>query len=305
YQEIKPSVKANLFINKGKLYAALHESKLALNCFDSAFLYATTPDQKASIKIHKMFFFINHKDFRGALAEFSYLEPLLKQDSINSQNKAKIYMGAGGAFVAAGDYKNATKYLSQADSMSRFLLATDARILKHFMSDLYYQTGQYRKAYELHYAYHETEDSIRSREIQLKVSELDTRYRTAEKDKTLAEQQLLIMKSSRQLYKSNVISVSIVATLIILLLLLWLRYTYQKRKNQRLESAQEIGRLNALREGEEKERHRLSHELHDGINSSLAATSSYLHTLAEMYPTVAVAVPFQKIRQMLQSVSSE
>lgn len=305
YQGIPPKVKSLLYINKAKLYHALKDTVRPLAYLDSAYLYARSVNEQVGIRIHKMSFFNLTGAHDATLAEFSRLLPMLQSDSILPQLKAKAYMVSGDAFNETGDYKHAQRYLLQAETLSRFLLKTDARILQHFLSDLYYHTGQYKKAYNLHHAYHETEDSVRSKDIQLKVSELETQYRTVQKDKALAEQQVQIMKSGKQLYKNKMISVGIVAVLIILLLLLWLRYAHQKRKNQQLESAQEVGRLQALMEGEEKERHRLSHELHDGVNSSLAASSSYLHTLAELYPAMAAAPAFQKMKQMLQSASSE
>src|SRR5690606_24861270 len=104
-------------------------------------------------------------------------------------------------------------------------------------------------------------------------------YRTAQKDAALAKQKALVAESHNQLYQSRLTSAILVAGLVILLLLVWLRYYYLQKKNYQLKTGQAIGRLEALLEGEERERTRLSQELHDGVNSSLAATTSFIQMM--------------------------
>jgi signal transduction histidine kinase len=298
-------LKKMLYTNKASVYKGLQDYGKALMYFDSALVYAGSPNEIADVHCRRMFFFNTLKAGKEALAELKALEPYLAGNEISMQNRAKINMAASSAYVLLGDYQKAGMYLQRAQALSGSLLNSDKRVLQHKLVDYYYTTGNYKKAYDLHAEYHEMEDSIRSREIQVKVSEQETRYRTAQKDKLLAKQRVRLLENDRIVQRNWTITAAMVTILVVLLLLAWLRYSFQKRRNQALQDRQEINRLQLIMEGEERERTRLSRELHDGVNSSLAATASYVRIVEQQYPAMQDSVPFQKVKQLLQSTSNE
>lgn len=113
------------------------------------------------------------------------------------------------------------------------------------------------------------------------MNQLEIQYRTAEKDKKLALQALSLAKQQKALSERNtLIAIIIAGVLLAGLLLLW-RYRHSKRQQQHKE---EVSHLKGIIEGEEKERYRLAHELHDGINAQLAAIQAHLTAGASSFP---------------------
>lgn len=108
------------------------------------------------------------------------------------------------------------------------------------------------------------------------MGELLVRYEAEKKDKLLAQQQLLIQQKNT--------STKIWLLIGVVLLIIGLVYLYQVKRNQAqkiklLHQENENAVLNALMEGEEKERNRISRELHDGVAAMLGATQMSLQAL--------------------------
>lgn len=97
----------------------------------------------------------------------------------------------------------------------------------------------------------------------------------------LIKQELFLIKNS----KEKQIFYILVITLILITGSLWYFFKQrQKLKNKEIETLkqnQEIAQLEALIDGEEKERKRIAQELHDGLNGDLSAIKYRLSTLEE------------------------
>jgi signal transduction histidine kinase len=97
----------------------------------------------------------------------------------------------------------------------------------------------------------------------------------------LLRQELNLTKS----IKEKQIFYILVGTLILITIGLWYFFKQrQKFKNKEIESLkqnQEISNLEALMDGEEKERKRIAQELHDGLNGDLSAIKYRLSTLED------------------------
>lgn len=97
----------------------------------------------------------------------------------------------------------------------------------------------------------------------------------------LLKQELNLIKSNeeKQIFYFLIVALSLV--------LIGLGYFFKQRqilKNKEIESlkqSQEIAKLEALIDGEEKERRRIAQELHDGLNGDLSAIKYRLSTLEE------------------------
>lgn len=108
------------------------------------------------------------------------------------------------------------------------------------------------------------------------MGELLVKYEAEKKDKLLAQQQLLIQQKNT--------SIKIWLLIGTVLLIIGLVYLYQVKKNQSqriklLHQENENAVLNALMSGEEKERNRISRELHDGVAAMIGATQMSLQSL--------------------------
>lgn len=172
---------------------------------------------------------------------------------------------------------------------------TQIRDLLFNLSLAYDSLGKYDSAYIFHKAYTELSDSIFTLEKANEVARLETRFQVAEKD---AQNQLLASEGQR---KSIVIwAVSVIAILGGIIALLAIRHQRRKRQaelalaeqqhkadTQRivdLIQTQELRTLEALMEGEERERSRLASELHDSMGSLLATVKLYFSQLEDYGP---------------------
>ncbi len=151
------------------------------------------------------------------------------------------------------------------------------------LSGFYEDLGNYKKAFFFLKKHHDLNDSIYSQDKSKDYNSMKTKFEVAEKDNriTLLTKQKEIEETKRK----YIILVSIV----ILLFLLFLTYLLRNRiKNQkRLREKehefflQEIKTKKALSliEGQEKERNRLSKELHDGLGGQLSGIKSMLQAV--------------------------
>lgn len=148
-------------------------------------------------------------------------------------------------------------------------------------------------------------DSITDKEVKHRVNALDIAYRSGEKDQIISQNEGLLAEKERKLWQGRLQFWGAVSIAVILLLLLGMRYFYLRQKNKRLRSDRELERLKARIEGEEQERVRLAYELHDGINSQLAATHAYVEAVGKLYPQKEAKASLEHIRDMLSATSSE
>ena len=102
-----------------------------------------------------------------------------------------------------------------------------------------------------------------------------------ENENILLKQELDLVKNQREKQIYLIASIS----LIVLALGIWFFYRQkQKIKNKEiitLQQQQNISKLQALFEGEEKERNRLAQELHDGINGDLSSIKFQLSSISD------------------------
>ncbi len=125
-------------------------------------------------------------------------------------------------------------------------------------------------------------DSIRLSKNRALLAEADRKYETEKKDKEIILKNLQIQQQQARM--NYLLGVSLF--LLFASFLLWfLHKQRQKRKNQEiitLKREYQIKSLEALIEGEEKERYRIAKELHDGINGDLSTIKYKLSSLLEM-----------------------
>ncbi|TYA92164.1 hypothetical protein FUA24_01665 [Seonamhaeicola marinus] len=149
--------------------------------------------------------------------------------------------------------------------------------------------GNYKKSNEYLQKHVKIMDSLSSEKNKKSLANAEAKYQTAKKDKEIATKQLEIKEKETEIQKekaqNNYMLGAIVFLTIATILLVVLFKQRQKRKNQELLTLRrefQIKTLESLIEGEEKERHRVARELHDGVNGDLAAIKYKLSTLLEM-----------------------
>jgi signal transduction histidine kinase len=144
------------------------------------------------------------------------------------------------------------------------------------------QALQYRKRYEA------LNDSLLGASTRKHVEQLEIAYQTAEKDKELAEKKLLLSEKDVELLRKGkwrAIYLLATALLAALALMIWLRYRHRRKlldqQVQTLEKEKTVQVLEALMQGEEKERVRLSKDLHDGVGGLLSAVKMHFSAIRQ------------------------
>ncbi|HVW98895.1 MAG TPA: sensor histidine kinase [Candidatus Babeliaceae bacterium] len=258
----------------------------------------------------------------------------------------------GAALIAAGEYGKALPYLRTAINLSKanyHELVLDASCtlgdaLRHMhryseaeailvtalketksvntrdnyvkcysqLIEVYKATGQYKKAMDCMDSVAVLKDSMMGAENAKAISQMEFKYQTSEKDKELAQNQLLIAKQKNKLAQKNMLIVSVVPGIILLSLLLWLRYKNSRNKQylqaeqiKRLQYENTISVLKGIVQGEENERGRIARELHDGIGGMLSAAMMRFATIRHANETIVKISAYREAMTMLDEIGEE
>ncbi len=214
---------------------------------------------------------------------------------INKGNEALTTIG--NAYLQLGDYAKARHYLGYAWTIEH-MEPEEKLFVAEKLADLYARTHKYKKAYELQRSYITLNDSLKNATVVASVNELETRYRTSEKDREIIAGRLKISNQEKKMAEKNslIFGIAFIAMTIIMLLL-W-RYFYVSQKNRKLKNMKEIEYLKAVMEGEQKERARIATELHDSIVSELTIVKMNLEVAA------ASSVPSGDFKGSLHQLSA-
>jgi signal transduction histidine kinase/predicted small secreted protein len=247
----------------------------------------------------------------------SYLEEalLLKGDiDPNYQNTNVALMGK--LYLSMGNYKLAEQYLQRSlHTAEQLNIARDLTEGHRVLSELYAQTGNFRKAYDHQFTYTQIKDSIEGISSKQNINQLEVKYRTAQKDKELVEKKLQISRQGAQIKQKNIWIIGISSGALLLAAIAALLYSlyrsswhqkrFQEEKFRTLEQEQEIGQLRAMMKGEEKERIRIAQDLHDGIGGMLASIKMNLNAIKEDKQELQSMPGFQKVTDMLSDTATE
>lgn len=301
----KPGALSTAFINRGNWHLNHKEFKKAIQYLDSAAFIAHEyglADQLASTAQFKMSLYTQLGQPQEALKILPEALIQIKEPDVSADNKFLIYIYASNANRLQKNYKKAFKYILLAKGLDTLIKPIIQVKLPHEQAEWHLAMGQYKKAYILHAKTHFLMDSLSGKALAFKVSELETQYRTAEKDREIAQSHLQLVAVQKKVAEKNnlILSVSLLGTIAILILS-WL-YMYRNRKQK---AEKEIEHLKGIMEGEENERARMAHDLHDSVNSRLAATQSYLVALKQEHPYLDQSSDFNRVTRTLAETSAE
>lgn len=162
--------------------------------------------------------------------------------------------------------------------------------IHEILSATYDAIGEFRKAYLHKTAY---TDLVTDHEVQKEKSKLLALRYSIEKASALAEKQLLISEQEAKIREKNfwIGATSLGTLLLATTLFAFYRNNKSKQKLQtssitNLKQEKEIAQLQAKVEGEEQERSRIAHELHDGIVSQLLSLKLKVNALQMRNKTI-------------------
>ncbi len=215
------------------------------------------------------------------------------------RSRISAYTLLGVGHYHQGAIHKAEAYLLYAKKESETIQLNSKRAeIEYALYLIYKQQHQVQKALQHLEAFTTFRDSTVTEEKINATALLETKYSTAEQNKQLAQHRLRLRLQQNQIREKNLWIGGSAAALMLLagFIALLYRNTRQRRRidADKLRRAQqeqelwkqgeEIGRLNAMIKGEERERARLGNELHDGILSELTVIKISLETIQKRYP---------------------
>lgn len=144
-----------------------------------------------------------------------------------------------------------------------------------------YALGDYKTAFEFLEKANIYKDSLMSRENRDMAAKLEAQYKTVQKEKELAQKDFQLEKNRNYMYFAIA---ALIVTLLIVALLVIQRRAKRKLHESSLEAIQqqkELQLLQALMQGEERERSRIAKDLHDGVAGMLAATKMHFSSISD------------------------
>ncbi len=205
-------------------------------------------------------------------------------DEEKASRDAGLQVRYGNVYEALGHYETAIAYFEKAlrlmEMQGTFL---GKPIAFYSLAYCYRKIGDNDLAYVYQKAYSDLKDSTLDAEKIRTINQLEVKYRTAEQEKKITGNQLLITRQEKALLQKNIWiwGISIGSLLLAALLIVLYRNNRHKQKLQEVAIAhmkqqQQMDQLRMLMEGEENERNRMAQELHDGIGSLIAAARMHL-----------------------------
>ncbi|MFD2567854.1 sensor histidine kinase [Pseudotenacibaculum haliotis] len=259
-KQLIPFVKKNSLSNamKARFYEDIGLYYNRINKADSAQFYYEKVIQLPKAPYVRMHKFNSYLD----LAELS--------------SKSKRFLEAKKHFQEAQKYYNRVDSLRSAFTLERFKAIYFFEKIPRYDSAYHYLKASILKEQEIGY-----------RENSLQISELNVQLGTAQKEKEILEQKHEIDKKQRQ--KTNILIGSFVVFLLGSIIV-YIIYKNVKRKQliaeqekeiqsqkaEKILKDQELSIINAMIEGQEKERKELAEELHDNVASTLASANMQL-----------------------------
>ncbi|MCB0754388.1 MAG: sensor histidine kinase [Flavobacteriales bacterium] len=211
----------------------------------------------------------------------------------NSEGYASTYYNISAVYKALGDDRTQLAYVDTAENYAKEnndlsllwkVFMTKARVLGRLK--------RFEEAHSYWMRYDNLKDSVVSLERSKQVEELETRYRTAEQEKEIADKKTSLAEAKLKLENRNKWIFGLLGGLASFLLLGFALFQVYRRRSQAEKDAALISErergLKAMIEATEEERKRIAKDLHDGIVQSLTGLSlrlqkgfSFLNSLSE------------------------
>lgn len=175
-------------------------------------------------------------------------------------------------------------------------------IILDYFSQLYEESGDYKKSLHYYKMYKQLNDSLSSTENKHYLSDLQTKFEVLKKENEIKTQQV-------QLDRRNYLITFLIVFLISLLIISFSYFRYYKQKQivqqqhiEKLETQQQLAATEAVLKGEEQERTRLAKDLHDGLGGMLSGIKYSFTTMkGNLVMTPENHLAFERSMDMLDS----
>lgn len=304
---------AYVLCNSGIIKASGQEADAAAELSASLAIAREVNDPYLSNKI-----LINLSDLSLLTKDYKAADSLLNAALLmaeKTKNPISILLtnfGIGHAYLVRGDYRQATGPLEAAYQSSKQSGYNDALIsITKDLKEAYAREGQYSKAFAIQEEYLKQKDEVRRSEKK-QTFDLLMQFQAAEKDKQLARSQLEIAQQEIKIREKNIwLGVFVIGTFLLILVFGLLLFSF--RSKQRLQDEQlksvaqqrDIERLSAAFDGEERERTRISRDIHDGVMSTFATIKMRIKKLEDDIPGLAQNGVYTNTMHLFEQATAE
>ena len=261
-------------------YKGLILSKLSGNQFYLAEfyqLYGVTLDVSYRSLDSSLVYYNNAEKIYSSRKNINLLKNKLFDINVN---KAYIY-------YQKMEYNKSILFLKKADSIKIYNKEIAGKIdVYDLLSKNYYALNDYKNAFIFYQKKDVLDSLLSSDQKNIEINEISTKYQTEKKEK---ENLQLKQDKERDKYLLIAAILTIIAGSIIYLLsyknsirkrkLAEQQKELEKQKNLTLIKEQEITTINAMVDGQEKERKRIAEDLHDNLGSVLATLKLHFENL--------------------------
>jgi signal transduction histidine kinase len=298
---------SGILANMGTMYVQQRDWDKSKQLFDSALNIAV---QKGLVETqYSLLLSIGELYLSGGKTEpgLRYLERAQKLDpkKVNSYYRTLADLRIGEAYAQLKDYNKALRFIQKADTASREAgnLSSLPQIYDSY-SRLYKKMGNHEKALEYYQLYAGMNDSILKQNSLNYISEMEIKYQSAQKEKEIVKNKLTISSQQNRISRNNIFIGLALAFVVLLGVISIITVKNSRQRHKIILKEKSIDNLKSMIDGEEKERIRISKELHDGIGGMLAAIKYNFNALAKgIHREEQVKV--DNVKSMLEMVSDE
>ncbi len=239
-------------------------------------------------------------------AEHYFMKALsLREDSKYLDGIGTLYNNLGYLYMSQGTYPKAVPFLEKALEHTD---GTARTIILNNLSETQEKLGNHERALAYERLKFALNDSLLKNENQKTISEISTKYEMGKKEKEILNLQNFNLKTDLKWRQNRNLLIAALGLLGITILSGSLFLKNARRKQIIAEQQQEIEHqkvdqllrdqemigLDAMIEGQEKERQRISQDLHDNLGGKLSALKLYVQELEKID-----AVLYQKVKELL------
>ena len=188
---------------------------------------------------------------------------------------ADLYVKKGAIHHYGGEPIQAALYFHKLENVLK--KSDNKEFVSRFQRDLYEYNKDirsYKKSLNHLEIHHSMEEDLKSEVVQKKYKEIESKYNLAVKDGEIQELKQATLTKTRNLL------IALLGILIASSILIWRKNRALKRSYKTLEDKQDEVEQ-AIYEGETQERQRVAAELHDNVNTKLAAIRWRLEAISD------------------------
>lgn len=278
-----------VLLHKSRVYDVLGDTSRSDSCLYKVITLAETYNDKSMAQFTALVNLAGAAvDRNQADRAMAYLQRASEKISTaNHYYQVYFWNISGAAYVLKKQYAQARISFQKALAMAQEYhnLRGISESYK-WLNEVSAAQGHFSDAYKYRLEYRRIEDSIYAKDNIATTLGYEARYQMIQKDRQILEKEQTIRQQKDELRIRNIwIAGSGATALLLILVLIFIRKNHKYRQAWREEEIQslirqqELGEMKAIMKGEEKERTRIAHDLHEGIMHGLSGIINSIETL--------------------------